>query len=351
MTRLLSYANALKEAQEYCLEEYPETLLMGLGAPDPKGIFGSTIGLQDKFGKDRVFDIPLSENAITGVALGASITGMRTILTHQRIDFSLVSIEQIVNQSAKWYYMFDGKMKAPIVIRMIIGRGWGQGPQHSQSLQSWFAHIPGLKVIMPTTAYDAKGMLISAIEDDNPVLCLEHRWLYEIQDHVPKHGYRVELNKSNILREGNDLTIIGVSYMTLECLKAASLLKEKGISAEVIDLRSIKPIDVEKIVNSIKKTRNVVIVDTAHLSCGISSEISSIITENCFEYLDQAPKRIGLPDYPTPTSHYLSKEYYPSVETITNCCGEMIKPNNKIFFNETTNINHDQPNASFIGPF
>ncbi len=351
MSRLVSYSQALNEAQEFCLKNYSNTLLMGLGVPDPKGIFGSTIGLQKKFGKDRVFDIPLSENALTGVALGASITGMRTILTHQRIDFALVSIEQIVNQAAKWNYMFDGKMNAPLVIRMVIGRGWGQGPQHSQSLQSWFSHIPGLKVIMPSTAYDAKGMLISAIEDNNPVICLEHRWLYDIKDEVPEKDYRVSLNKSKIMRTGDDITLVGISYMALECLKVADLLREKNISAEVIDLRSVNPIDHETIIESVKKTKNVLIVDTSHLSCGISSEISSLITENCFDYISKPPKRIGLPNYPTPTSHYLAKDYYPSVDKIANACVNLLNNSNKVHFNRFSDLSHDQPNHSFLGPF
>ena len=351
MTRLITYATALREAQAYCLKEHPETLLMGLGVPDPKGIFGTTLGLQEQFGDERVFDIPLSENAVTGVALGSAITGMRPILTHQRIDFALVSVEQIVNQAAKWHYMFDGQMKAPLVIRMIIGRGWGQGPQHSQSLQSWFAHIPGLKVIMPTTAYDAKGMLISAIEDDNPVLCLEHRWLYGIKDDVPEEDYRIQLNKSKVIHKGQDVTIIGVSYMALESLKAASILKENDVSAEVIDLRSIKPLDIETIIDSVKRTGNVVIADTSHLQCGITSEIISIITENCFEHLKNPPKRLGLPDYPTPTSHFLSKNYYPNVNSIVSACFDMIEPSKNFKFNYENSCHTDQPDPSFVGPF
>ena len=176
---------------------------MGLGVPDPKGIFGTTIGLQKKYGSKEFFDIPLSENAMTGVALGSAITGMRPIFTHQRLDFSLVAMEQMVNQAAKWHYMFGGKMKAPIVIRMILGRGWGQGPQHSQILHNWFAHIPGLKVVMPVSPSDAKGMLISAVEDDNPVIFLEHRWLYSYQDFVKSESFRIELNKAKLVRKVN----------------------------------------------------------------------------------------------------------------------------------------------------
>ncbi len=352
MTREISYAAALREAQDACLERYPEVLLMGLGVPDPKGIFGSTLGLQEKYGPDRVFDIPLSENAMTGVALGAAITGMRPIITHQRIDFALVSIEQIVNQAAKWHFMFGGAMQAPLVIRMIIGRGWGQGPQHSQSLQAWFAHIPGLKVIMPTTAADAKGMLTAAVEDNNPVICIEHRWLYGITDEVPEGYYRTDLDTAHVRREGTDVTLVGASYMTLEALRAADLLAEEGISAEVIDLRSIRPLDTETVVSSVRKTGRVVIADTGHTAFGITAEIAAAVTEHAFADLLAAPVRLGLPDYPTPTSPALAADYYPGAAQIAtramqslgrNCPAEM--------FDHAIPANHDQPDPTFVGPF
>jgi len=350
-SRIIRYTEALREAQDYCLSNDPTVYLMGLGVPDPKGIFGSTLGLQEKYGCERVFDIPLSENAITGVTLGSAITGLRPILTHQRIDFALVSIEQIVNQAAKWHYMFNGQMKAPMVIRMIIGRGWGQGPQHSQSLHAWFAHIPGLKVIMPTTAYDAKGMLIAAIEDDNPVLCLEHRWLYDIKDEVPEEAYRVSLDKAKVVRSGTNITLIGVSYMTLECLRAAKVLAKFGISAEVIDLRSIRPIDTETILSSVEKTGYVLTIDHGEIRCGIAGEISAIVTENLFKKLHAAPQRLGLPDYPTPTATTLSDSYYPLAKDIVGKTLQML--NRTALHNQETNINYklDQPNASFQGPF
>ena len=351
MPRLISYAEALLEAQEFCLGNDPNVYLMGLGVPDPKGIFGTTVGLQKKFGPDRVFDIPLSENAMTGVALGSAITGMRPIMTHQRVDFALVSIEQIVNQAAKWHYMFGGKMKAPMVIRMIIGRGWGQGPQHSQSLHAWFAHIPGLKVVMPTTAYDAKGMLISAIEDNNPVIFLEHRWLYGIKDNVPVSPYRIDLDKSRIVREGTDITLIGVSYMTLECLRAADILNDYGISAEVIDLRSIRPLDTKTILESVAKTKRVLTVDHAELQCGIASEVAAVITEKLFDVLVAAPERLGLPDHPTPTSSAMADNYYPVATDVVSKVLRQMQRNEVINREDPIGRRLDQVDATFCGPF
>lgn len=351
MKREISYSDALREAQEYCLESNPNTLIMGLGVPDPKGIFGSTLGLQEKFGADRVMDIPLSENALTGVAIGAGISGCPTVLTHQRVDFSLVSIEQIVNQAAKWHYMFDGAMNVPIVIRMIIGRGWGQGPQHSQSIHNWFAHVPGLKVIMPSTPYDAKGMLISAIEDENPVICMEHRWLYNIKDVVPEEPVRVPLNEARVMKSGKDITMVGVSYMALECLRAAESLAQTGIDCEVIDLRSIRPIDSDTIVESVRKTKRILVVDNGHIVSGISGEIVSMVTESLFNDLISGPVRMGFPDYPTPTSPALSDDYYVRSVHIEEKCLDIFEMSKEHLDVTQFDGRLDQPDPSFTGPF
>ena len=348
---MLTFAEALRESQDHALETDNSVYLMGLGVPDPKGIFGTTLDLQREHGKDRVFDIPLSENAITGVAIGSAITGMRPILTHQRVDFALVSIDQIVNQAAKWHYMFNGTMSVPLVIRMIIGRGWGQGPQHSQSLHAWFAHIPGLKVVMPSTAYDAKGMLCAAVDDNNPVLFLEHRWLHNTKGFVPSHKYHVPLSKSFVSRKGTDLTLIGVSYMTLECLKAAEILSHFDISVEVVDLRSIQPLDTETILNSINKTKRIVVVDHAQPTCGISAEIISLAVENYGSQLLSNPKRICLPPHPVPTSHVLASDYYPTSNTIISSILSMFNKDNDLFTISDSTLPNDQPNREFVGPF
>ena len=195
MIRQLRYCKAIHEALDLCLAHDPRVYLIGLGVPDPKGVFESTSGLQKKYGPNRVMDMPASENGITGIVIGSALVGMRPVLVHQRVDFAILSFDTLVNQAAKWHYMFGGKSSVPMVVRMIVGRGWGQGSQHAQSLQSWLAHVPGLKVIMPATPHDAKGMLISAIEDNNPVVCIEHRWLFNIEGPVPQGMYRVPLGE------------------------------------------------------------------------------------------------------------------------------------------------------------
>lgn len=351
MSRLLTYAEALREAQDLCLAAYPQVLLMGLGVPDPKGIFGTTLGLQEKYGADRVFDIPLSENALTGVAVGAAIRGMRPILTHQRVDFALVSMEQLVNQAAKWHYMFGGTMRVPLVVRMIIGRGWGQGPQHSQSLQAWFAHVPGLKVIMPTTPRDAKGMLIAAVADDNPVVVLEHRWLYNIRDEVPEGLCSVPIGQARVIRQGTDITIVAVSYMVLEALRAAEHLADEGISAEVVDLRTISPWDADTVLGSVRKTGRIVVADTGSTSFGVSAEVIATVAGQAFGALKAPPERVGLPDYPSPTSPELSAGFYPRAAQVAasarRCLGVPVRAEAA----GTPALPGDVADGSFHGPF
>jgi acetoin:2,6-dichlorophenolindophenol oxidoreductase subunit beta len=226
--QVMTYCAALRDGQAQCLAKHPEAYVIGLGVPGPTGIFGSTAGLAKQFGANRVLDMPASEGGMTGVVLGTAICGMRPILVHMRVDFAVLAMESIVNQAAKWHFMYGGQMRAPITVRMIIGRGWGQGPQHSQSLQAWFAHVPGLKVVMPTTARDAKGMLISAVEDDAPIIIFEHRWLYNVTGEVAD-GYAPEpLSGARVLRQGKDITLAGFSYMVLECLRAAEILSGVG---------------------------------------------------------------------------------------------------------------------------
>lgn len=244
-------------------------------------------------------------------------------------------------------------MKVPIVIRLLVGRGWGQGPQHSQSLQSLFAHIPGLKVVMPATAYDAKGLLISAVEDNNPVIFIEHRWLHNVSGHVPKQAYRVALGKAKIVKEGNDLTIVSSSYMTLEAIRAAEILKKGGIDAEVLDLRTIKPLDQDAIMKSIRKTGRLIVVDGASNSFGVSAEIIAVVSENSWGMLKCAPRRLAFPDVPTPTSWALANHYYPKAGDIVNAAREMF--NLSLLSSEELGICFDVPmdvpDKTFKGPF
>ena len=350
-SRQLTFAQALNEAVDQCMARDPSVYLMGLGAPDPKGIFGSTNGLQSKHGAARVFDMPASENAMTGVAIGSALVGMRPVMSHQRVDFALLAIEQIVNQAAKWHYMFAGQASVPMVVRMIVGRGWGQGPQHSQSLQSWFAHVPGLKVVMPATPHDAKGLLVASIEDNNPVIFIEHRWLHNISGLVPEDLYRVPLGQARVAKEGSDLTIAATSYMTIEALKAASVLEGAGVHAEVVDLRSIRPLDEELILSSVRKTGRLIVADTGWRTAGVAAEVVARVTEEALPALKAAPRRITLPECPAPTTAALANDYYPRPSDIVAAAWEMLglPESTRPAVEEPERL--DVPDVSFTGPF
>lgn len=347
MAREITYCEAINEATSQLLEGDKNIFVMGLGVDDPKRIFGSTVGLSEKFGKKRVFEIPIAENAITGIAIGASLAGMRPIMTHQRMDFMFYSFDQIINHAAKWHYMYGGQFSVPITIRTIIGRGWGQGAQHSQSLQAVFAHIPGLKVVMPATPFDAKGLLISSVLDDNPVIFIEHRRLYDVKGRVPEKFYKIPLGKAEIVKEGRDMTIIATSQMVLEAEKAAKELLKCKIDAEIINLRSIKPLDEDLVYSSVKKTGRLIIADTGWRNCGIASEISSRVTENIFGYLKSPILKITLPDIPMPTSVALEKAIYPDHEDIV-CGAKRIVYGEKIEKRTAREVVFDE---SFRGPF
>ena len=347
--RELKYFQAINEATDLCMAKDPAVHIMGLGVPDPKGVFGSTSGLQAKYGPERVSDLPTAENGMTGVAIGAALAGMRPIITHIRLDFAVLTMEQLVNQAAKWHFMFGGRMRMPLVVRMIIGRGWGQGPQHSQSLQAWFAHVPGLKVVMPTTPHDVKGLLVSSIEDDNPVIVIEHRWLYNISGPVPEGIYRVPIGEARVAREGTDVTIVAISYMALEALRAADVLATHGIAAEVIDLRSLRPWDEATVLRSVRKTRRLIVTDTAWKTGGFSAEIVARVAEEGVS-LHVPPRRVCLPDSPTPTSPALAAHYYPRAVDLENTVAGMFGvdlPEAR----EPVTIPLDIPDASFTGPF
>lgn len=351
MTRLLSYSEAIREAQAQLLEVNDSVCVLGLGVPGPTGVFGTTLGLQNQFGSARVFDIPAAETGVTGVALGMAISGMRPILVHQRVDFAVLSMEPIVNQAAKWHYMYGGQGTAPLTIRMVIGRGWGQGPQHSQSLQAWFAHVPGLQVLMPTTPSDAKGMLIAAVLGDRPTIILEHRWLFDVVGDVPSDLYQTELGRAFVRREGTDVTLIGTSYMTLECLSAAEQLNAVGISAEVVDLATISPLDVDTCLASVKQTGRLVIADTGHEEFGVAAEVIASVCTRMGTSLKGNPVRVGLPKAPTPTTPALSDHYYPRASTIVKHVAAMFGVEVPAASESASAWKLDVPNAQFKGPY
>jgi acetoin:2,6-dichlorophenolindophenol oxidoreductase subunit beta len=314
--RRISYRDAIREAQSAALERDPRVFLYGEGIDDPAGVFGTTTGLQEDFGESRVFDTPICENTLTGIGIGASLAGLKPVLIHMRTDFLLMSMDQLVNHAAKWKYMFGGKKSVSLVVRSIIGGGWGSAAQHSQPLQALFAHVPGLKVVMPATAYDAKGLLLASIAGASPVIFIEHRWLYDHKDEVPVKPYLIPLGKGVIRKAGTDLTLIADSYMVTLAMEAAKELQKEGLSLEVIDLRTVKPFDRELILRSVQKTGRAMVLDVGYEFCGVSAEISAFIAEQVFKSLRGPVVRVGLPDIPTPASPALEKIYYPNKERI-----------------------------------
>jgi pyruvate dehydrogenase E1 component beta subunit len=316
--RKLKYSLAINEALHQMMERDESVFVIGQGLKSPWYVGNTSQGLIERFGEERVIDTPISENAMTGAAVGAAMVNMRAIAVHPRMDFMLYAFDPIINQAANWHYMSGGKATVPVVIWGIVNRGGEQAAQHSQSLHSIFAHIPGLKVVAPSTAYDAKGLMISAIEDDNPVIFVDDRALYNVEDEVPEEKYTVPIGKGVIRRLGTDVTIIGNSYLAQECLKASAILEDRKISAEIIDLRTIKPLDKDLIFESVKKTGRVAIVDGSWKTGGLSGEISALICENVFKYLKAPILRIALPDIPAPASRTLEKVYYFSASEIAS---------------------------------
>lgn len=356
--RILTYGAAVKEGIDQAMAKDENVIVIGEGVPDPKAIFGTTAGLLEKYGAKRVFDMPLAENGMTGICIGAAMSGMRPILVHQRIDFSLLSMDQLVNNAAKWHYMFDGKARVPLVVRMIIGRGWGQGPQHSQGLHAMFAQVPGLKVVMPSTPYDAKGLLISAIEDDNPTVFIEHRWLHQVADHVPAHHYQVPIGLARVLQEGDGVTIAAFSYAALESLQAARALHSNmGLQVEVIDMRSVRPLDADSVIRSVRKTSRLLVVDAAFETGSIAGELIYRVTNQAFGSLRAAPTRLALPDFPVPTSHFMTDGYYPGPQQIADAVLDLLSTDKSGSGYENLREElkpkgrHDIPHRDFTGPF
>ena len=346
------FSKAINEALHEAMEIDPSVICYGLGVTDPKAVFGTTSKLQQRFGSERVFDMPTSENAMTGVAIGAALNGIKSVMTHQRIDFFLLAMDQLVNSAAKWHYMFGGQSSIPITIRLIIGRGWGQGPTHSQNLQAWFAHIPGLKVVMPTTPQDAKGLLLASIFDPNPVVFLEHRWLHNTVGEVSEGDYRISLGKARLTKVGADITIVAMSYMTVEALHAANYLESQGISCEVIDLRTIKPLDWQTVMDSVAKTGRLLALDSGFTTGSVAGEIVARVAIEKFSELKAAPARLAMPDVPEPTSQALTKGFYVRATDVAEKIMMMFgKDVSQVRLSLPEPIPHDVPGEWFKGPF
>ncbi len=348
MLRILTYPEAIREAIDQEMSADPSVIILGQGVDDPKAILGTTKGLAAKFGPARVFDTPLSEDAITGVTIGAALAGLRPIHIHIRMDFMLLAMNQLVNMAAKMRYMFGGSVSVPIVIRSIIGKSWGQGPQHSQSIYPLFMNIPGLKIIAPSTPYDAKGCLINAIRDNDPVIFIEHRLLYYQKSYVSPKPYTIAFGKARILSKGRDITLVGISQMAIECLRASKYLsKETGIRAEVIDPVSLVPLDIDTIAASVIKTGRLIVVDNAWMTCGLGAEIiSRLLVENKVKGF--TAQRMGFAHTTCPTTPMLEKYFYPDAQSIAMKAYQICRPGKKQW---QPNTKLEIEEIEFKGPF
>lgn len=348
--RILKFSEAILEATDQILREDSRSVVMGLGVTDPKGIFGTVSGLHAKYGPGRVIETPTAESATAGIAIGASLAGLRTIITHQRVEFALLAIEQIVNQAAKWSYMTDGAQSVSVVFRLIIGRGWGQGPQHSQSLESWFAHIPGLTVVAPANAADAKGLLVTAMRSNRPVIYLEHRWLHETTSEVGAGLVEVPLGSARVVKTGSDITIVCYSYAVIDAIKVSEIAATIGVSVEIIDLRTLRPIDFVSILQSVRKTGRLLTIDIGWKNCGIGAEVLAQVMEESFGSLRAAPVRLALQDTPIPSTRALANAVYPGVRKIFETVCGMLSVDSGSAIADIPEVT-DIPDRTFTGPF
>lgn len=314
--RILSYSLAINEALHQMMESDPCVFLIGQGVNSPWYVGNTAEGLLSRYGPNRVIDTPVSENVVTGSAVGAAMAGMKPVVVHPRQDFMLYALDPIINEAANWHYMSGGSASVSVVIWGIINRGGEQAAQHSQAFHALFSHIPGLKVVMPSTPYDAKGLMVAAIRDPNPVVFIDDRWLYQEEGVVPEEIYEVPIGKAIIRRPGKDITLVALSFMAKEAMKASSALTHENIDVEFIDVRTAKPIDTDLILQSVRKTGRVVIVDGGWKTCGWTAEVAALVSENTFEFLKAPIGRVTLPDCPAPASAVLEREYYKSSRDI-----------------------------------
>lgn len=318
--RQLEYWQAISEGLVQSMAADPTIFIAGAGVDDPRGIFGTTLEAHRRFGGARVFDIPNCENAFAGIAIGAAAVGKRPVVVHARDDFMFLASDQILNLAAKWKYMFGGKTSVPVLIRGVVGRGWGQGATHSQSLHSVFGHFPGIYVAAPAFPADVKGLIVSALRGSTPVVLLEHRACYQLKGEVPEEMIPVPFGAARVVWEGTDVTIVGASLMAYEAVRAAEILQDYGISAEVVDPRSIRPLDRATILASIRKTGHLVVADTSWSLYGFSAEIAALAAEQGWRYLKAPVRRVALPDCPAPVSKPLEDAFHPTPLTIAAAC-------------------------------
>lgn len=343
--RQLKYSQALSEGIVQAMERDPDIFVTGIAVDYPSGIFGSTVEATKRFGPKRVFDAPAMENALTGIAVGAAAAGKRPVIVHPRNDFMLLAFDMLIDQAAKWRYIYGGNGgMAPIVVRAIVGRGWGQGATHSQSTHAPLAHFPGLVVAVPAFPADAKGLLLTALKHTGPVVILEYRTLYDTVGDVPEEPVEVPFGKAAVVRSGKDVTIVAASYMSYEAVHAADELAKNDISAEVVDLRTIRPLDEQTILDSVKKTGRLIVADTSFELCGTASEVAALVAEKAFPSLKAPVRRIALPNCPAPVSAPLEKAFYPTASTIAKAAMVMLG-------REHGSLGHLDRADTFKGPY
>jgi pyruvate/2-oxoglutarate/acetoin dehydrogenase E1 component len=348
LSRELSYVEAVREATEFEMARDSSVVLLGMGVDDHRAIHGSTAGLLEKFGPDRVFDTPISEDGMTGVAIGMALAGLRPIHVHIRMDFVLLAMNQLINMAAKMRYMYGGQVRVPMVVRSMIGKSWGQGPQHSQGLYSFFMHVPGLRVVAPATPYDAKGCLIHAIRDDDPVMYVEHRMLHGQHGPVPREPYTVGPGKARIVIEGQDITLVGISHMLIECIRAQRYLEHVDIRAEVVDPIWLSPLDLDTIVASVTKTRRLYVVDNGWKTCGAGAEIIARVFERVGDLENLRIGRAGFASATCPTTPSLEAPFYPNARTIAASVYTVVRGNSKGWM---PTERADLSEVDFKGPF
>lgn len=315
-SRIINYVDSIRETLTQAMERDDRIYIMGQGVNDRVGMFGMTNGLSERFGTERCFDTPIAETGLTGIAVGSAMAGRHPVYMHNRPDFLLLAMDQLVNHASKYSYMSAGQYKVPLLVIATTGQGWGSAAQHTQALHALFMHIPGVKIIMPTTPYDVKGLLASALEDQNPVIFLDHRRIHNQEGAVPEDLYKIPFGSGMIRRVGSDITLLGISAMLIECMDAADMLEQNGISAEVIDPRTMKPFDYELVIQSVKKTGHLIIADTSWKTGGVSAEIAANIYERCFPFLKRPIERVSLPDVPTPAGYNLESAFYVNAKKI-----------------------------------
>ncbi|MGO8867085.1 MAG: alpha-ketoacid dehydrogenase subunit beta [Alphaproteobacteria bacterium] len=356
--RTISMADAIREGLTEAAKRDPSVIFFAEGVADPAAVYGTLKGIGSVIGHERMIEMPVAEAGLCGVAIGAALSGKRPVISFHRVEFALLAMEQIVNNAAKTTYISGGRHHVPIVLRLVVGRGWGQGPEHSQSLETMFSYFPGLKVVMPTYPADTKGMVVAAVEDNNPVILIEHRWCHYVQGHVPEGYYREAIDGPRTIRQGKDITIVATSYMVLEAMRAATALAALGVDAEVIDLRVLRPMALAPVLASVRRTGRLLTVDTGFKTLGIGAEVVAETTAKCFAALKAAPQRIGLPDHPLPSSRGLIRGLYPDSISIMRTISEMLKlPAEREAQAEAElaaqrgNLPIDVPDPFFKGPF